>query len=183
MGLACTSLTQVSRSLLGAGVADMAGIPITNTIEHANKALIDASKSKPLRFALSRNRESPQPHFPDGTLAAMTVSRVRGRLGLSATAFHRRPQRAPGSGRDVAPAGAKLWAARLPATARPSVTRSNFRAHGEIFVNASLFESWFCWRGFRYRAAFSPERRDGKSSIPTVNQFSDDLGILKIRYF
>jgi hypothetical protein len=33
------------------------------------------------------------------------------------------------------------------------------------------------------QTALKPERRDTKSSIPTLNHFLSDLGILKIRYF
>jgi len=33
------------------------------------------------------------------------------------------------------------------------------------------------------QTAFRPATREGNSSIPTVNHFSADLGILKIRYF
>jgi hypothetical protein len=33
------------------------------------------------------------------------------------------------------------------------------------------------------QTARKPARRDGKSSIPTVNHFSADLGFLKMRHF
>ena len=37
--------------------------------------------------------------------------------------------------------------------------------------------------GTAAQTAFRPARSDGKSFIPTVNHFFNDLGIPKIRYF